>query len=718
MVGKLRFALSGIAAGLALASSAASQGEIIWREKVDAAESAGLLEKVKSGDALVVAPVVSADQVAGLTNAFPDAASFKLTKDPWGYPVLNVGGKTWGRSSYPIADRGNCLALQRYGKGLVVVSHESGRGRARFEANLRRELAFQNVGLVYRGCSCECRETGARGTEPMRGNGCVVLNLENATGTNVEVSVELRLADAEGRVRVYNGNGAAAKPGRFSVRTGGQFLGYGEVTATLTATEKSSGARIVANEWKLTWPKYFSLGMPEYRGLVSTARRTAAVRLTAQFANYHREDLSGRPLDVAVFGPDGKEVANLALRFGSSPTLAFDVPLARDAAEGTYRVRAETTVWDGAPVVAEDTFKIVPVRPGQVFIDQDGGLLADGQPWYPFGIYHLSKGDFDAAAALGVDLVQVWTDSITEESLRRLEKLGLRIAFETAAWPQVVNNWGAWNGYVPERIDFETNANFRAHAELVKAHPKALAFWYTADEAGYGNIAGVNRIRDYWRAIDPEDHPTYIVTTGDARMAEAGEVLGYDNYPRSFGARNPMTDVSDGLDAIYRASPLGRCVVMVPQSFGVTNRHKEPPEELKCMAYLAMVHGAKGVFWYCWWDGGNQGACYDANTRRAIKETIDEAKEFKLALLAPGFVRMQSEDGRVHACLCGDETTGRYLVAVNGADDPSDGVVRSFALKGLALEPLFGSPAVKPTADGRLAVPLKGAERAVWRVRF
>ena len=50
MVGKLRFALSGIAAGLALASSAASQGEIIWREKVDAAESAGLLEKVKSGE--------------------------------------------------------------------------------------------------------------------------------------------------------------------------------------------------------------------------------------------------------------------------------------------------------------------------------------------------------------------------------------------------------------------------------------------------------------------------------------------------------------------------------------------------------------------------------------------------------------------------------------------------------------------------------------------
>ena len=701
----------------AIVSSAAACGEIIWREKVDGAEAAGLLEKVKSGDALVVAPVVSADQVAGLTNAFPDAVSFKLAKDPWGYPVLNVGGKSWSGSSYPISDRGNCLLLRRHGKGLVVVSHEDGRGRARFEANLRRELAFQNIGLVYRGCSCECWDSGSRGPEPMRGRGCVDLSLENATGTNVEVSVELRLEDAEGRVHVYNGSGAASKPGRFSVRASGQFLGYGEVKATLTATEKSSGTRIVANEWKLTWPKYFSLRMPEYRGLVSAARRTAAVRLAATFGNYHREDPFGRPLDVAVFGPGGKEVAKLALRFASAPMLEFDVPLARDAAPGTYRVRAETTAGDGAPVVAEDTFKIVPVRPGQGFIDQDGALLADGKPWFPFGIYHLSKGDFDAVAALGIDLIQAWPNAITDDSLRLLEAKGIRVAFETAAWPQVVNNWGAWRGSVPECIEFEADADFRARAELVKSHPKALAFWYTADEAGYGHLPGVNRIRDYWRRFDPEDHPTYIVTTGDARMGEAGEVLGYDNYPRSFGAKRPMTDVADGLDSIYRASPLGRCVVMVPQSFGVTNRHKESPEELKCMAYLSMVHGAKGVFWYCWWDGGNQGACYDANTRRAIKETIDEAKEFKLALLAPGFVRMQSEDGRVHACLCGDETTGRYLVAVNGADDPSDGVVRSFALKGLALEPLFGSPAVKPTADGRLAVPLKGAERAVWRVR-
>ena len=690
-----------------LLSGCASAG-ITWKDRVtDAAEGAALLERVAQGEALVIAPVSSADQVSGLTNAFPNIAGLSISKDPWHYPVLNLGDKTWGQSVYPVADRANCLAMKRYGKGLVVISHEPGRGRARFETNLARELAFQNLGLVYHGCSA-----------PVRGGGAVELQLENNTGTNAEVSLELRLEDAEGRVQTYAGGGATDKPGRFSARVGGKLLAYGDVKATLTVTEKRSGASFVAQEWNLKWPKYFSLKMPEYRASVSTARRTASVRLSASFANFYRENLVGRPLEVTVTGPDGQVVAKISRVFDSAPTLEFEVPLKADAASGAYAVRAETRAEDGAPVVAEDTFKVVPVRPGQVFIDQDGGLLADGKPWFPFGLYHLSStNDFDAVAALGIDLIQAWSRSVTDENLAYLEQKGIRIAFETSPWPQVVNNWGAWRGVVPEHIDFETNAQFRAHAEIVKAHPKALAFWYTADEAGPGNLPGVNRIRDYWRALDPEDHPTYIVTTGDACMAEAGEVLGFDCYPRSFGAKGPMTRVSDGLDAIYRASPFGRCVVMVPQSFGVTHRHKETPDELKCMAYLAMVHGAKGVFWYCWWDGGEQGAFYDANTRQAIKETIEEAKDFKYALLAPGFVRLLSTDRRVHACLCGDETTGRYLIAVNGTDDPSDGVIESFALKGLKLEPINGSPAVQPSADGRLAVPLAGTKRAAWRVR-
>ncbi len=134
------------------------------------------------------------------------------------------------------------------------------------------------------------------------------------------------------------------------------------------------------------------------------------------------------------------------------------------------------------------------------------------------------------------------------------------------------------------------------------------------------------------------------------------------------------------------------------------------------MSYLAMVHGAKGLFWYCWWDGNEQGALYDLDLRQTIKKVIDEVNVFKLALLVPDAVTFRSEDDKVHARLCGDETTGRFLIAVNGSDDPSDGVLKNDALKGLKLEPLFDTSAAQPDKNGQMKVPFKGAARAVWRV--
>ena len=361
------------------------------------------------------------------------------------------------------------------------------------------------------------------------------------------------------------------------------------------------------------------------------------------------------------------------------------------------------------------------MRKGQVFVDQDGGLLADGRPWYPFGLYHVSTtNDVSGIAALGIDLCQMWSDNVTPAMIGHLRRCGVRIAYETEAWPQVINSWQKWRDGKPvPTFPFETNANFRANAELVKSNPDILAFWYTSDEGGGDEMRGIAKIREYWAAFDPEDHPVYLVTTrDDPNLKPGADIFGLDHYPRAFGDKKPMTGISDYIDKLYARYPAGNCVIAVPQAFGHSGkgRHKESPEEFACMSYLAMVHGAKGLFWYCWWDGGEQGALYDADLRAAIKQLTTEAKEFKLALLVPGAVTFRSADEKVHARLCGDAETGRFLIAVNGSDDPSDGVLADSALKGLKLEPLFDTPAAQPDKDGQMKVSFAGAARAVWRV--
>ncbi|MBQ6923248.1 MAG: hypothetical protein IJQ73_01270 [Kiritimatiellae bacterium] len=465
---------------------------------------------------------------------------------------------------------------------------------------------------------------------------------------------------------------------------------------------------------------YFAVRLPQYRGMVSEARRTPAVLLGAAFGKAETNAFAGRQLSVTVRDPKGHKVLNYAGTFGEDRALAFDVPLTADAPVGEYTVKAVTTDAGGRKIRAEGVFKVVPVRKGQVFVDQDGGLLADGKPWYPFGLYHVNNtNDVTGIAALGVDLCQMWSDNVSPAMVEHLRRSGVRLAYETEAWPQVINSWQRWRSTAVPLFPFETNANFRARAELAKANPDIVAFWYTSDEGGGDEMRGIASIRKYWTAFDPEDHPVYLVTTrGDPNLKPGADIFGLDCYPRSFGAKRPMTQIADLIDKLYSVYPPGNCVIAVPQAFGRSGKgkHKESPEEFACMSYLCMVHGAKGLFWYCWWDGGEQGALYDADLRASIRKLTGEAKEFKLALLVPGAVTFRSADGKVHARLCGDAETGRFLIAVNGSDDPSDGVLADPALKGLKLEPLFDTPAAQPDKDGRMKVAFKGAARAVWRV--
>ena len=686
-------------------------------ESVEDADGAFVLAgSVRDGLALVVCPVSSQSQFEPLADEFGPAGVPTLAKDKSGRWTISLKGcPGWERPRFAPRGEGERMALLRMGKGLVLLSAADMREDKAFRDMLEEELLMQIEGFAFRGVSFSRHGTKGNSKKPVRGKGKAEISLVNTRSVLADVTARLVIDPNGAEPIVFAANAASSTKGPFKIAIEGDFVVYGPCKAKLELVSKESLRSYVVGEWTLDWPEYFSFVAPAYRRMVSTARREAAVHLGALFDDIREETFAGRVADITVTGPDGGKIASFKREFGDSPRLAFDVPLAKDAPEGEYKVEIRSSNATGAPVAAKGSFKVVPVREGQVFVDQDGVLLADGKPWYPFGIYHLAgKDNIEAAAAMGLDMAQLW--SAPKESLEALKANGMRLVYETEAWGQVINTYVNGQGLIPDGYPFETSEAFKTRAELVKSYPTALAFYYTSDEGDPPVLPGIRQVRDYWERLDPEDHPTYLVATRDPAMAAGADVIGVDCYPRSFGAKRPMTGISDLVAQFNEALP-GRCVIAVPEAFGHTATHKETPEECKCMAYLSMVAGAKGVFWYCWWDGGNQGASNDAETRRAITETTTEAKEFKLALLAPGGIMLKSEDGRVLARLCGDEATGRFLIAVNGSDDPSEGVVASTALAGLSLEPLFDSPTVSPDANGCVAIPLAPAARAVFSVK-
>lgn len=704
-----------VIAACIMASSVSFAG-IEWTKSIaDETEALDLVCNVREGGGLVISPVNSLDQFEMLREELGPSGLPLLGKSDQGMKTFIFKGcKNWERVSFVHGSRCEGTALLRVGRGIIVLAAFDVAKDPLFKTDLERELALQNSGIIIRGVACGIKDGGECKT-PHRGEGFINISLFNRFNDPVTVEGDLVIESPDGK-KTFSKTETKDKYGAFNVRIDGDFLTFGETRVSVSITDKKSGMVFDLRQWTLDRPCYFNIATPEYRGLVSAARRDPTVHLGAYFDNGRNEIFEGRELTAVVTSPAGETVLDFKGRFADSNSVPFDVPLTHDAEEGVYKIVCESVGRDGEKVRAEDVFKIVPVRRGQVFVDQDGGLLADGEPWYPFGMYNLGEnGEVDAASELGIDVVHVWKTS--PEMIEHFKEKNMRLAVRTGAWKQVSDNWNAKSGIPPPVFDFETNVSFRAYADMIATEPETIAFWCTSNGGGINEVPGIRRISAYWNRIDPEDHPTYISTSHEPHMADAADILGVACHPRAFSHKDPMTAIADLIDKCYEANRPGRCIIAIPECFGNTSRRQdESPEECKCMAYLSIVHGVKGIFWYCWWDHEGQGAGKDPKIRKVIKEITTEAKEFKLALLAPGFSKFKSADKLVHGCLCGDDTTGRYLICINGAERPSDSFVELPLLKGVILEPLFDSPAVAPDANGKLSLKLNATERAVWRL--
>lgn len=587
------------------------------------------------------------------------------------------------------ADNQTCVLVRRHGRGAIILATARLEDAA-FLKNVSKLLELQRMGVAYIGHSFEYD-----GEKELRhGLGFARLTLRNTSGTNVTVRGELKLVGkADGRT--YRGNGSQKNPRQnFMVDMLGVVDLHGDCVGEFFVESQDGAVRALVWRFAASLPAFLEIDPPSYRGMLSTARREPSVQFGIRL-NPVLELVEGMAIHVAVRDDAGATQAEREVVANGAGRIPVAMPLPADAPAGEYAIEAKTLRQGVFEETARASFQIVPVRPGQVFVDQDGVLLDEGRPFFPLGLYHVAASEVEAAAKTGVNMIQLWNWDANGTNLARIRDLGVRVLYEDQFWGEIVRNHGG----NPEFYDFQTNLATRARLEALRDDPsRAIAMWYTADEPWVGAVPHIKRMRDMWHRLD-EDHPTYVVSTGDPRIGEAADVLGVDVYPIYHGRRRPLTTVGDAM-ANARAHLGGRKPVLaVLQSFGDNPRHGEKPAEVRAMSYLAVAHGVQGIFWYCWKETGDQtgfeGAGHHPETIRTLSEVIAEIKVFAPALLDPGARMMKSVDGRVHAILCGSQTTGRFLVYVNGEYESAETVLAVPELDGLKLDPLFGGPVGK-----------------------
>jgi hypothetical protein len=392
-----------------------------------------------------------------------------------------------------------------------------------------------------------------------------------------------------------------------------------------------------------------------------------------------------------------REVARRDLPAAADPqTILF--PLA-DLPVGDYRVTATLTGGAGEQlgVVTLAVHRLAAqVQPSRVEIRTGGTTYLNGKPFFPL-IFYLAGGNAEVAKAGNTVLFG------GEDPERCAQELDEAARFGLMGMPHLCN-------LLRGRNDFD---GLRATVSRNKNHP-ALLSWYLADEPeGTGDLpALLAQAREIIREIDPH-HPVSGCNNTPAVFAAYAKVLDVhlaDPYPIPF---SPLTTVSDWTAVSRAAAGPQRPSWLVLQThdlshYGVQGGRYPSADELRCMLYLALAGGAKGIGWWAY------GHARESNWQRYC-ELAAEVKMLEPFLLSPegdGGITVSAGVPTLTLLLrrVGDRT---LVLAVNPQDTD---VTAEFTVTGLAptrVRRCFDEEDV-PLHAGRFSATIPAVGRAAF----
>lgn len=284
----------------------------------------------------------------------------------------------------------------------------------------------------------------------------------------------------------------------------------------------------------------------------------------------------------------------------ANPTpVSFDLS-ARPA--GRYYIQVELRQADKA--ISRARSLPMPYKPdAPVGFDANGFLTVDGKPYFPVGMYTLQDGkgtDHDAVlreaseAGFNTTVFYAYTIETVTPLLDAAGRNGIK-AFVYPTGPFSVVGADA------------TLANAAKDVALRKNHP-ALLGWYLVDEPEGIGKAAVDKTRELYQIVKEADpnHPCSLVIMSPGAAAKyraCTDIMWIDPYPIP---HSPVTYVTSCVSGAVKAVEKDKPVWTIPQAFDwnvwntgkINGVHRPTNEEERCMTYLALVQGAKGIIYW------------------------------------------------------------------------------------------------------------------------
>lgn len=348
--------------------------------------------------------------------------------------------------------------------------------------------------------------------------------------------------------------------------------------------------------------------------------------------------------DVISLGPEWRE-------------FRYEVPIRGNAALRLYffSLGSGTVLIDAASLVLvgkeeRPPYKIEPAgAPSQITV-QGNRFFQDGKPFFPLGIY-MGKPSMLKGTGFNCQMPSAVTPEVFDES----------IASQTFVTPELT---GVLRAHLPWQVGIAM--------EPFKGHPHLFG-WYLCDEPDHVRMTvpppELRLASKFAKRMDP-DRLTWavVMSWADSNMfqyADTVDVLATDIYPiDDVNAKRPLVEVAHKTDTLMKAVGPNKPGIAVLQA-----TPKATPAEEYAMTYLALTHGANGLFYWQLYDIFENPAAWGTMTDLSL-----EVAALSPVLTAPDY-RSQAKvsDPKIH------QLTRRignrlYILSVNESPDPVAGV--------------------------------------------
>ncbi len=325
----------------------------------------------------------------------------------------------------------------------------------------------------------------------------------------------------------------------------------------------------------------------------------------------------------------------------------------------------------------------------KVHVDEKLRLIVDGKPFFPLGLYLGPTEDEHLAriAEAGFNTILCYGYGVGKDPegyMNRAQKHGLKVIYSVKDFYEGTQYFPKWFGKSGLELAKEYVLKFRHHP--------ALLAWYINDELPPTFVPRLKAMYDLVSELDL-DHPTFQVLYQIGELAyyfECTDIIGVDPYPVP---SRPLTMVSDWTKSAREEMRHRKPVWVVPQIFAHSVYTNKPEEreptlgEKRCMAYLALIHGANGLIFYSYFDlfrdvGGKRAENEVFERRWGEVRQIGRELSSLVSVLLEGkaiSVKVEPTETPIHL-LCLRRNGEIYVIAANPSDKEAE-VVLSMPLK-------------------------------------